>query len=124
MITSTKYGMDIRERAFAFSAMLLKFCRQLDHDDFAVRTLSRQLVRAGTSIGANLEEAQAAETRADFIHKNAIVLKEARETRYWLRLLLAGGFAANATTTELQKESEELMKVLGAIVVSAKGCAR
>jgi four helix bundle protein len=124
MNASTKYGMDIRERAFAFSAMLLKFCRQVDHDDFAIRTLSRQLVRAGTSIGANLEEAQAAETRADFIHKNAIALKEARETRYWLRLFLATGFAANTTTTELQRESEEMMKVLAAIVVSAKGGAR
>lgn len=124
MITSAKHGMDIRERAFAFSVALIKFCRQLDQDDFAIRTLSRQLLRAGTAIGANLEEAQSGETRADFIHKNAIALKEARETCYWLKLLIASGFAANPTTTELQREAAELMKVLGAIIVSAKGGAQ
>ena len=53
------------------------------------RTLSGQLLRAGTSVGANLEEAQAGQSRADFISKNAIALKEARETHYWLRLLVA-----------------------------------
>ena len=121
MTTAAKHGMDIRERAFGFAAALLKFCRQLDQHDFVIQTISRQLVRAGTSIGANLEEAQSGETRADFIHKNAIALKEGRETRYWLRLLVAGGFAANATTRELQQEIEEMVKVLGAIIVPAKG---
>ncbi len=76
MAATAKHGMDIRERAFEFSVRLLRFCRQLDQNDFAIRAISRQLLRAGTSIGANLEEAQAGETRADFIHKNAIALKE------------------------------------------------
>ncbi len=76
------------------------------------------------SIGANLEEAQSGETRSDFIHKNAIALKEARETRYWLRLLVASGFAANSATRELQQEVEEMVKILGAIIVSAKGGAQ
>lgn len=124
MATTAKHGMDIRERAFAFSVCLLRFCRQLDQKDFVVHTIGRQLVRAGTSIGANLEEAQSGETRADFIHKNAIALKEARETRYWLRLLTASGFAASTTTAELQQESEEMVKILGAIIVSAKGGSR
>lgn len=124
MAATAKHGMDIRERAFAFSVSLLRFCRQLDQQDFVMRTIGRQLVRAGTSIGANLEGAQSGETRADFIHKNAVVLKEARETHYWLRLLTASGFAANAATMELQPESEELVKVLGAIIVSAKGRGR
>ncbi len=121
MTATAKHGMDIRERAFAFSVSLLRFCRQLDQNDFAMRAIIGQLVRAGTSIGANLEEAQAGETRADFIHKNAIALKEARETRYWLRLLLASGFAVNSTTAALQQEIEELLKIIGAIIVSAKG---
>jgi four helix bundle protein len=51
--------------------------------------LVRQLIRSGTSVGANVEEAQAAQSRADFIHKIEIALKELRETRYWLRLLVA-----------------------------------
>ena len=124
MATSAKYGMDIRERAFAFSVCLLKFCRQLDQKDYVIHTISRQLLRAGTSIGANLEEAQSGETRADFIHKNAVALKEARETRYWIRLLTASEFAENATTKELAEESDELMKILAAIIVSAKGGAQ
>ncbi len=124
MAATAKHGMDIRERAFAFSVSLLGFCRQLDQDDFTIRAITRQLVRAGTSIGANLEEAQADETRADLIHKNAIALKEARETRYWLRLLVASGFAGNSTTAALQQEIEELLKIIGAIVLSAKGGQR
>ena len=124
MPTTAKYGMDIRDRALEFSVALIKFCRQLDESDFAVRTVGRQLLRAGTSVGANLEEAQSAETRADFIHKNAIALKEARETRYWLRLLVGSGFAANVAIQQLQLENEEILKVLGAIIVSAKGGAR
>ena len=123
MPVAARHGMDIRERALEFSVVLLRFCRQLDPQDVALRTISRQLVRSGTSIGANLEEAQSGETRSDFIHKNAIALKEARETRYWLRLLLASGFAPNSTTRELQQECEEIMKVLGAIIVAAKGGA-
>ena len=124
MATSAKYGMDIRERAFAFSVCLLKFCRQLDQRDFVIHTITRQLVRAGTSIGANLEEAQSGETRSDFIHKNAVALKEARETRYWIRLLTASGFAENAATKNLEQESEEMVKILAAIIVSAKGGAQ
>ena len=123
MAVATRYGTDIRERALDFSVALIRFCRQLDQQDFALKTIGHQLVRSGTSIGANLEEAQSGETRSDFIHKNAIALKEARETRYWLRLLLASGFAPNSTTRGLQKECEEIMKVLGAIIVSAKGSA-
>ncbi len=124
MTPTAKHGTDIRERAFEFSVTLLKFCRQLDQHEVVIQTISRQLVRCGTSIGANLEEAQSGETRSDFIHKNAIALKEAREARYWLRLLVASGFAANSTTKELQQEIEEIVKVLGAIIVSAKGGAR
>ena len=123
MAAATRHGMDIRERALEFSVALLRFCRQLDQQDFALRTISRQLARSGTSIGANLEEAQAGETRSDFIHKNALALKEAREARYWLRLLLASGFAPSSTTRDLQQECEEVMKVLAAIIVSAKGRA-
>ncbi len=124
MAATAKYGMDIRERAFEFSVRLLRFCRQLDQNDFTIRAISRQLLRAGTSIGANLEEAQAGETRADFIHKNAIALKEARETRYWLRLLVASGFAVSSTTAALEQEIQELLRIIGAIIVSAKGGQR
>ena len=84
------------------------------------RTLSRQLLRSGTSIGANVEEAQAVQSKADFISKNAIALKEARETHYWLRLLAATEVLPETRISKLQYEVEELMRILGAIIVSSK----
>jgi four helix bundle protein len=77
---------DIRERAFELAVRIIKACQFLDEQLGVGRTLGKQLIRSGTSIGANLEEAQAGQSRADLISKNAIALKEARETHYWLRL--------------------------------------
>jgi four helix bundle protein len=73
---------DIQERTFAFAVRIVKLCRHLDEQPGVSRTLGRQLLRAGTSVCANMEEAQAGESKADFIHKCAIALKEARETHY------------------------------------------
>lgn len=80
---------DIRERAFDFSVRIVKLCKYLEKNSGVSRNLILQLLDAGTSVGANLEEAKAAQSTADFIHKNAISLKEARESHYWLRLILA-----------------------------------
>jgi four helix bundle protein len=86
----------------------------------AGRILGSQLLRAGTSIGANVEEAQAGQSRADFIHKNGIALKEARETVYWLRLLVASSLVSELQSADIRKEAEELTRILGAIIVSSK----
>ena len=83
-----------------------------------------QLLRAATSVGANAEEAQAGQSRADFISKNGICLKEARETHYWLRLLIATGITTGDEVNALQTEAGELMKIFGAIIVSAKRTER
>ena len=80
---------DIRERTFEFALRLIKLCQQLEGEAGVARTPGWQLLRSGTSIGANIEEAQAGQSKPDFISKNAIALKEARETVYWLRLLAA-----------------------------------
>ena len=77
-------ALDITERTFEFAVQVVKLCQVLDEQPGAGRTLSRQLIRSGTSIGANVEEAQSGQSRADFISKLQIALKEARETRYWL----------------------------------------
>ena len=82
-----------------------------------------QLLDAGTSVGANLEEAKAVQSKADFIHKNAISLKEARESNYWLRLILATETLKPNVLVgiqELEQESLELAKIIGKIIVSAK----
>ena len=82
--------------------------------------MAKQLLRSGTSIGANVEEAQAGQSRSDFIYKMAIELKEARETNYWLRLLKASEMMPKEKLTELIKESGEIQKIIGAIIVSSK----
>jgi four helix bundle protein len=78
------------------------------------------LLKAGTSVGANTEEAHAAQRKPDFISKNSIALKEARETHYWLRLLIAAKVLSEDRLTGLLDEAEEIKRILGSIVVSAK----
>ena len=111
---------EIRDRTFRFAVRVVRVCQHLDTLKGSAWTLSRQLLRSGTSIGANLEEAKAAHSRADFICKAEIALKEARETVYWLRLIIAAEILPPSRIAELQSEAEEIARVLGAIVVSAK----
>jgi four helix bundle protein len=101
-------GDDIRERAFRFAAEIVRL-----YDRLAARDVARQLLRSGTSIGANLEEADAAQSRADFVSKCAVALKEARETHYWLRLLRATG---KLQDDALAAECNELIAILTTIV--------
>ena len=115
--------VDIRERAFAFAVRIVKLCRYLEQNSNVSKNLVSQLLDAGTSIGANLEEAKAAQSKADFIHKNSISLKEARESNYWLKLILATEtFEENVGKgiKDLESESMELANIIGKIVVSTK----
>ena len=111
---------DIKERTFNFAAEIVRFCDALDSKRGAVRTLGRQLLRAGTSIGANVEEAQAGQSRADFISKYSIALKEARETIYWLRLLKTTGVCTDERLDTLREEAQQIARVIGSIIVNTK----
>ena len=114
---------DIRERAFAFAVRIVKLCRFLEKQTEVSKSLVRQLIRSGTSIGANLEEAQSGQSKADFISKNSIALKESRETNYWLRLIAeTSDFEENVNKgiEDLIQESSEITKIIAAIIVSAK----
>jgi four helix bundle protein len=111
---------DIEERTFAFALGIMKLCRQFDKGSGSLRAVALQLLRAGTSVGANVEEAQAGQSRADFINKYSIALKEAREARYWLRLLRESEPSLPGEIELLSKEAEELSRILGAIVSRAK----
>src|SRR6266446_8693090 len=111
---------DIRERTFDFALRIIKLCQQLEEEGGVGRTLGWQLFRLGTSIGANVEEAQAGQSKLDFISKNAIALKEARETIYWLRLVGASNAILKDRLSPLLGEADELARIIGAIIVSAK----
>ena len=116
----TNTPKDIRERTFDFALRIIKLCNELNRKPGVCRDVSRQLLKAGTSVGANAEEAQAAQSKPDFISKNSIALKEARETHYWLRLLIAAKVMPENRLAELRDEAEEIKLILGSIVVSAK----
>lgn len=117
---SEKKVFDIRKRAFDFAVKIIKFCQRLEQKGGVCRTISYQLMKAGTSVGANLEEAQAGQSKADFISKNSISLKEARESHYWLRLIIAANVMPASEVEELKNEAEELMRIIGSIVTSTK----
>lgn len=114
---------DIRERTFAFAVRIVKLCQYLEKYSTVSKTLIGQLLDAGTSVGANLEEAKAGQSRADFSHKNSISLKEARETNYWLRLILATNTFEPKVAggiRELEIESLEISKIIGKIIVKIR----
>jgi len=115
---------DLRERTFGFAVRIVGLCRTLDDTPGATRTLARQLLRAGTSIGANVEEAQGSQSRADFVSKCSIACKEAREAHYWLRLLVASGIMPEDNMASLLKECDELIAILTAVVKKTKSGAK
>lgn len=88
-----------------------------EHKEFV---LSKQFLRSGTSIGANAEEAIGGQSRNDFISKLAIAYKEARETKYWIKLLRATGFLDQEQSESLLTDAEELLRLIGRILVTTK----
>ena len=82
--------------------------------------LERYIMRSGTSIGANVEEGQGSQSRADFVAKYSIACKEARETNYWLRLLAASEIVPEANLKDLLDETHQLIAILTSIIKSAR----
>jgi four helix bundle protein len=111
---------DLPERTFEFARRVVKLCQTLDQVLGVSRTLANQLLRSGTSIGANVEEGQAGQSRADFLSKLSIACKEARETHYWLRLLAATELVPESRLTELLDEANQLVAILTAIIRKTK----
>ncbi|MGE5836301.1 MAG: four helix bundle protein [Acidobacteriota bacterium] len=105
---------DFRERSFTFACDVVRLYQVLEKT--VPTTLARQVLRAGTSIGANLEEAKVAQSRRDLISKFSIALKEARETSYWLRLLAATELATPEALAACLHEANQLVAILTASV--------
>ena len=82
--------------------------------------LSKQLLRSGTSIGANIAESQSAQSSADFIHKLEVALKEAKETHYWLEKLLVGEYINDIGYQSMSNDNIEIIKLLTSIIVTKK----
>jgi four helix bundle protein len=115
--------LQIQDRALEFGVRIIKFADKLPKS-VAGAVLVKQLIRSGTSIGANMEEADGASSKADFSNKVTIARKEARETHYWLMLIKKAELLNHkANTEELNKliiEAEELKRILSAIINKAK----
>jgi four helix bundle protein len=112
---------DIDERALEYgirAVRLFQFIKSLKED--AALIMAKQYLRSATSIGANLAEARAGETRRDFIHKCSIAQKEARESCYWLRLMAASGVVPSSRLSSLLAETNEIIAVITAILRNAK----
>jgi four helix bundle protein len=104
----------IKDKSYQFALKIIHLYQKMQQQNEFV--LSNQVLRSGTSIGANVEEATAAQSRKDFISKMSISSKEARETNYWLRLLRDSKLCENIDYTDLINESEEIIKILTSIV--------
>jgi four helix bundle protein len=113
----------VDDKSFDFALLVVKLAKYLEHEKREF-VLSRQVLRSGTAIGALVREAEHAESKADFIHKMSIALKEANETLYWLELLYQGEYIDKQSFQSIGSDSEELIKLLSAIVKTSKGAKR
>ena len=111
-------GDDIRDRTFRFGCDVVRVCDVVAERGFSARQLARQLAASGTAVGALLEEADGAQSRADFISKCTISLKEARETHYWLRVMHATG---KLDEPGISDECNQIIAILTTIVRKSRG---
>jgi len=109
----------VREKSYGFALRMIKAYKYLTQEQREF-VLSKQVLRSGTSIGALVKEAEHAQSRADFIHKMNIALKEANETEYWLMLLKDSGYIEVKTYESIHKDCSELIKLLASIVKTTK----
>ena len=114
---------DLDERLLVYGATIIKLVESLP-STIAGRRIGDQLLRSGTSVGANFEEAQGAESKNDFAHKLQIALKELRESNYWLRLLAKTGMLPQQTLVVVIGESAQLKAILSKSIATVKGTAK
>jgi four helix bundle protein len=108
----------IKDRSFDFALRIIKLYKYLQNEKEFV--LGKQLLRSGTAIGALVREAEQAESKADFVHKMAIALKEANETQYWLELLYKSDYIDEQQFKSINTDSIEILKLLISIIKTTK----
>ncbi|MEO1615324.1 MAG: four helix bundle protein [Planctomycetota bacterium] len=109
----------VREKSYAFAIRAVKVHRYLV-EERGESVLGKQLLRSGTSIGANVEEAIGGQSRKDFAAKLSIAYKETRESHYWIRLLTDTDYLPKEHAASMLEDAEELMKILGSILKTLK----
>ncbi|MBW1676514.1 MAG: four helix bundle protein [Deltaproteobacteria bacterium] len=112
-------GEDIAERLIDFAVRIIRLGAALPKNQVG-KHVAGQIVRSGTSVGANYEEARAAESRADFTHKLTIALKELRESLFWLKVIDRAEMLPHKRMVEIIREADELCAILTTSVVTAK----
>jgi four helix bundle protein len=112
-------GDDISDRLLEFAVRIIQLVDALPNT-LVGRHIGRQVLGSGTSPGANYEEARGAESKADFLHKLGIVLKELSETRYWLKLLIKSKLIPPKRIEDVFSEADELCKIIGKSVITVK----
>lgn len=113
----------LKSKSFDFALRIIK-CFQFLQSRKKEFILSKQLIRCGTSIGANIREAEQAQSKADFIHKLSVSLKETNETLYWLELLVKSEYINEKEFESIYSDAVELTKLLTAIIKTSKANLR
>ena len=109
----------VGKKSYAFALEIISIYKALNNDKKEF-ILSKQLLRSGTSIGANVHEALSSESKRDFIHKLSIALKESKETSYWLNLLKDSNYIASEQFDKLNGDCNEIIKILNSIILTIK----
>jgi four helix bundle protein len=108
----------LKEKSFLFALRVIKLYKYLcEKKEFV---LSKQLLRSGTSVGANIREAQNAQSKPDFIHKLSIAQKECDETLYWIELLNQSGFISTDEFVSINDDAKELLRMLRSAIITSK----
>jgi four helix bundle protein len=109
----------LKEKSFKFALRIIKLSQYLQNEkkEFVI---SKQLLKAGTSVGANIREAQNAESKADFIHKLSISQKECDESLYWLELLKESEILSEYSFESIYQDATELLKMIKSAIITSK----
>jgi four helix bundle protein len=118
-MTQKKYQNIVVEKSYQFAIRIVKLCQYLNKEKKEF-VLSKQLLRSGTSVGANVEEAIGGISKKDFTAKMSIAYKEARETNYWIRLLKDTDYIDEKLFKSLDNDNQELLKILYSIINSSR----
>jgi four helix bundle protein len=118
---NSKSKIDIKKRSFAYALDLIRLIGQLDNRDLSVQVIARQLLRSGTSVGANIIEAQASSSKREFTNFISYSLKSANESKFWLALLRESSKGEREVVDGLLSETKELANILASSILTLKG---